>query len=107
MSRREELINLIPEDSRELVTEIVDEIVFLEGKMTELKKLPFIQVHPDDPTLQRNTPASKMYKEFLQQYINCIKVLEGIIYRDKRLEGDELEESPLRKWFKNNAEKTI
>lgn len=102
MSRREELINLIPEDSRELVTEIVDEIVFLEGKMTELKKLPFIQVHPDDPTLQRNTPASKMYKEFLQQYINCIKVLEGIIYRDKRLEGDELEESPLRSWFRNH-----
>lgn len=100
MSRRDELINLIPDDSKELVTDIVDHIVFLESKMTELKQLPFIQVHPDDPTLQRNTPASKMYKEFLQQYINCIKVLEGIIYRDKRLEGDEAEESPLRKWFR-------
>lgn len=100
MSRREELIALIPEDSVELVNDIIDQVIFLEDKMSELKKLPFIQVHPNDPNVQRNTPASKMYKEFLQQYINCIKVIESIIYRDKRLEGDEVEESPLRKWFK-------
>lgn len=100
MSRREELIALIPEDSVELVNDIIDQVVFLEDKLSELKKLPFIQVHPNDPNVQRNTPASKMYKEFLQQYINCIKVIESIIYRDKRLEGDEVEESPLRKWFK-------
>lgn len=102
MDRLQELNNLIPEDSRELVKDVIEQIVFLEGKLTELKKLPFIQVHPDDPALQRSTPASKQYKEFLQQYINCIKVIEGVIYRDKRLEGEEIEESPLRKWFKAN-----
>lgn len=101
MSRYDELLNLIPEDSKELVNDVVDQVIFLEGKMAELKELPFIEVNPKDATKQRNTPASKMYKEFLQQYINCIKVLEGIIYRDKRLEGDEVEESPLRKWFNN------
>lgn len=99
MDRRDELINLIPDDSKELVTEVIDEIVFLEGKLEELKKLPFIEVNPQDSSKQRNTPASKMYKEFLQQYINCVKVIEGVIYRDKRLEGDEAEESPLRRWF--------
>ena len=103
MSRYDEILALVPEDSKELVNDVVDQIVFLEGKMEELKKLPFIQVHPDDPAIQRNTPASKMYKEFLQQYINCIKVIEGVIYRDKRLEGDEVDESPLRKWFKDNG----
>lgn len=102
MLRKDELLNLVPEDSRELVKDIVDQIVFLEDKMTELKKLPFIEVNPKDASKQRNTPASKMYKEFLQQYINCIKVIEGVIYRDKRLEGEEIEESPLRKWFKNH-----
>lgn len=102
MSRREELIKLIGEDSLELVSEVVDEVIFLEGKLTELKKLPFIQVHPQDATKQRNTPAAKMYKEFLQQYINCVKLIESVIYREKRLEGDEVEESPLRKWFKEN-----
>lgn len=100
MSRFEEILNLVPEDSKELVNDVVSEIVFLEGKMEELKRLPFIEVNPKDSSKQRNTPASKMYKEFLQQYINCIKVIEGVIYRDKRLEGDEVEDSPLRKWFK-------
>ena len=99
MSRRDELVSIIPEDSLELVSSVIDDVIFLEERLTELKKLPFIQVHPQDATKQRSTPASKQYKEFLQQYINCIKMIEGVIYRDKRLEGDEDEESPLRKWF--------
>ena len=99
MSRREELVKLVPDESLELVSDVLDEIIFLEGKLEELKKLPFIQIHPQDATKQRSTPAAKQYKEFLQQYINCVKVIEAVIYRDKRLEGDEVEESPLRKWF--------
>lgn len=104
MSRRDELVEIIPEDSLELVSNVIDDIVFLEDKLAELKKLPFIQVHPQDSTKQRNTPASKMYKEFLQQYINCVKLVEAVIYRDKRLESEEVEESPLRKWFKEYAD---
>ena len=103
MSRKNELLALISEDAKELVGSVIDEIVFLEDRLTELKKLPFIQVHPQDPSKQRNTPASKMYKEFLQQYINCIKMIEYVIYKDKRLEGDEVEDSPLRKWFKEHG----
>lgn len=99
MSRREELVALVPSDSLELVNEVIDEVVFLEGKLTELKELPFIEVHPNNKMKQRNTPAAKMYKEFLQQYINCIKMIEYVIYKEKRLEGDDVEESPLRKWF--------
>ena len=103
MSRREELVKLIGEDSLQLVDEVIDEVIFLEGKLEELKKLPFIQVNPKDASKQRSTPAAKMYKEFLQQYINCIKMIEYVIYKDKRLEVDEVEESPLRKWFKDYA----
>ena len=106
MSRKDELVAIIPEDALDLVGEMIDEVIFLEDKLEELKKLPFIQVNPKNPMQQRNTPASKMYKEFLQQYINCIKMIEYVIYKDKRLEGDEVEESPLRKWFKDNADKS-
>lgn len=102
MSRRDELINIIPEDSLELVNSVIDDVVFLEDRLTELKKLPFIQVHPKDASKQRSTPAAKQYKEFLQQYINCIKMIEYVIYKDKRLEGNEVEESPLRSWFNAN-----
>lgn len=99
MSRREEILELIPVESLPLVEDVVDEILFLEQRLDELKELPFIQVHPQDRAKQRNTPAAKMYKEFLQQYINCIKAVEYVIYKDKRLEGEETEQSPLRKWF--------
>lgn len=104
MSRYDELVAIIPEESLDLVKSAVDDVVFLEERLTELKKLPFIEVNPKNPMKQRSTPASKLYKEFLQQYINCIKMIEGVIYRDKRLEGDEVEESPLRKWFRENAD---
>lgn len=102
MSRLDELKNLIPDESKELIGEVLEEIVYLELKLSELKKLPFIEVNPKDASKQRNTPASKMYKEFLQQYINCIKLVEGVIYKEKRLDGEEVEESPLRKWFRSH-----
>lgn len=105
MSRRDELIKVVPEDSLELVSSVIDDVVFLEEQLTELKKLPFIQVNPKNTMQQRSTPAAKQYKEFLQQYINCIKMIECVIYKDKRLEGDDTEESPLRKWFRENANK--
>lgn len=103
MDRREELVKIVPAESLELVSSVIDDVVFLEERLTELKKLPFIEVNPKNPMKQRTTPAAKQYKEFLQQYINCVKMIEAVIYRDKRLEGDEVEESPLRKWFRENA----
>ena len=104
MSRYEELVAIVPEESLDLVKSAISDVVFLEKRLTELKELPFIEVNPKNSMKQRSTPASKLYKEFLQQYINCIKMIEGVIYRDKRLEGDEAEESPLRKWFRENAD---
>ena len=105
MSRRDELIKLIPEESVPLLTNIVDDIINLEERLEYLRSLPPIDVNPKNPLQQRATPASKLYKEFLQQYVNCVKAVEYVIYKDKRLEGDEVEESPLRKWFRENANK--
>ena len=102
MSRRDELISIIPEDSLELVESAIDDVIFLEVRLKELRELPFIEVNPKNAMKQRSTPAAKQYKEFLQQYINCIKMIEAIIYRDKRLEGDEVEDSPLRQWAKES-----
>ena len=99
MSRRDELVKIVPDESLDLVSSVIDDILFLEARLEELKKLPFIEINAKNPMKQRATPAAKQYKEFLQQYINCIKVIESVIYRDKRLEGEEAEESPLRKWF--------
>lgn len=99
MNRKEELLSIIPEEATDLVKNTINEMVFLENQLLELKELPFIKVNPKNPAQQKHTAAFKMYKELLQQYTNCIKLVEAVIYRDKKLSGNEVEESPLRKWF--------
>lgn len=103
MDRYKEIMELVPEDSKKLLVTVVMQMVELETRLDNLKALPFIEVHPKNPMKQRVTPAAKQYKEFMQQYINCVKAIESVIYRDKKLAGVEEEESPLRKWF--NAHK--
>ena len=79
---------------------LIDRLVFLENKLEELEQLPLLKVHPEKPEIQKATPAAKMYKEFLQQYTNILKVIV-------RGAGDEnnAELSPLQAWVKMRSEK--
>lgn len=95
MSRKEELLQVIGNDVT--LMPLIDEIIFLETQLVELKKLPFIVVNPKNPNQQRTTPAQKQYKELLQQYANIIKVVSKCAGVDQ-----DDEESPLRKWVKNH-----
>lgn len=92
MSRKEDLLKLIDNDSTLLP--LIDEMLFLEKNLIEVKKLPFIKVHSKDPSKQKATPAAKQYKELLQQYTNIIRLLMKATGTD---ETDE--ESPLRRWM--------
>lgn len=101
MSRKDELLNYIGDKAdRNFVEKLVDEVVFLEEQLVELKKLPFIRVHPKDPSQQKATPASRMYVSLMAQYNANIRTLA-------HLSGatETEEESPLRTWAKNNASK--
>jgi hypothetical protein len=100
MSRKDDLIKIFEEveNSKDIILPLIDDVVFLEGQLDQLRKLPFIKVHPEYPEIQKSTPAAKQYKELLQQYNNCIKILTGIVRKD----GHE-EESPLRAYL--NARK--
>lgn len=93
MSRKEELLKIFDQvdDSKNIIAPLIDDVVFLEEQLQELRKLPFIRVHPQYPDIQKATPAAKQYKELLQQYNNCIKILTGILRKDAAEE-----ESPLR-----------
>lgn len=97
--RKKELLKLINKEGDAQFENLVDEFIFIENQMIELKKLPFIKIHPKDPTRQKTTPAGKLYKELLQQYTNILKILLRITGTD---EADE--ESPLRKWVKSRKE---
>ena len=95
MTREEELTGLVGKDDLK-VRQLIDEIVFIEKQLIEIKKLPFINVNPKNPMQQKATPAAKLYKELLQQYNNSLKLL-------LKVSGDlddTAEESPLRTWVK-------
>lgn len=97
MSRKDDLLKII--DNNELFINLVDELIFIENQLVELKKLPFIKINPKNSSQQKSTPAAKLYKELLQQYNNSLKVLARATGQD---ESDE--ESPLRKWVKSRVD---
>lgn len=102
MSRKSELLKVFEqvEDSKEVIIPLIDDVVFLEEQLQELRKLPFLRVNPKDPSMQKATPAAKQYKELLQQYNNCIKILTGVLRKDVAEE-----DSPLRAFLQARKEK--
>lgn len=103
MDRKEQLLAIINKAGSQndiKAAQLVEEIVFIEEQLVELKKLPFINIHPKNPMKQKATPASKQYKELLQQYNNSLRLL----FRLSGDMGENEEESPLRKWVKGRKE---
>ena len=98
-TRKNELLGLLGEDVK--ASQLVDEIIFIEGRLEELRKLPFIAVNPKNPAQQKATPASKQYKELLQQYNNSLRLLYHL---SGNLGGEQEEESPLRAWLRSREE---
>ena len=96
MTRREELLKLVEYDVT--YVPLINEMVYLEEQLDELRELPKIKIHPTDPSKQKTTPAARLYKEYLQQYTNIIRILM------KATGVDETEEeSPLRKWVNEHT----
>jgi len=100
MDRKEELLKYINDSNVGTLAPLIDKMLFLEGQLEGLERLPMIKVNPNNPQQQKATPAAKLYREFLQQYTNVVKVISRAVDSD-----DDDEESPLRKWVKSrNAE---
>lgn len=95
--RENELFKAVEEDPT--LRPLVHHIVIIESQLQELEAMPKIRIHPKDPTKQKPTAAAKLYKEYMQQYLNAIKLLM------RRAGTDEADEdSPLRKWFRDHAD---
>ena len=77
-------------NEKKLIDPLIEEVVFLEEQMTELKKLPFIRVNAKKPELQKKTEASKLYKECSQSYMNAIRILCSILHKVDSSEQEEL-----------------
>ena len=103
MNRKDELLKIFDQidDTKGIIAPMIDDVVFLELRLQELRQLPFIRVNPKNPADQKPTPAAKQYKELLQQYNNCIKILTGVLRKDA-----PEEDSPLRA-FLNSRRKEL
>lgn len=97
MTRKEELLKLINHDAK--LVPVIDDMIFIEKQLEVLRALPMIKVNPNDPQMQKVTPAAKLYKEQLQQYTNILRIL--LKATGASVEEDE---SPLRAWMRANNE---
>lgn len=99
MNRKETLLGIcktLDVETLKLIDPLIDQLVFLEGKLDYLKTLPFIVVKPDDPTKQKATPAYKQYKDLSQSYLNALKVVNSALGIES-----ETVESPLRQYMES------
>lgn len=95
--REKELLDYL--GNNPVLVPLVHHIVEIEEQLSALEKLPKIKVHPKDPAKQKATPAAKLYKEYMQQYINALKVLQRAVGDD-----DAAEDSPLRRWIREHLD---
>lgn len=86
----EEIFSDIEPGEKQLISKLLDEVVYLEMRMVELKKLPPINAHPQNPALQKSTPAAKQYKECMQSYMNAIRILVNVLRKVEVTAQDEL-----------------
>ena len=105
IDRKAELMRLVREhggaEAETKAERLVDEIVFIEDQLVEVKKLPFISVNPANNMKQKSTPAARIYKELSQQYNNNLKLLLRITGDMNDEKGGE---SPLRAWVRGRKE---
>lgn len=94
--RRQELLKYIDNDP--LLIPTVEEMLYLEVELDKLRDMPKIKVNPNNPLQQKVLPAAKIYKEYLQQYLNAVKAIEKVTGK-----SDAEEESPLQKWVKSRV----
>lgn len=101
LSRLEELQKIfenVDEDKATIIRPLLSNVVFIEQRLTVLRQLPHLRVHPKNPARQEITAAGKQYKEYLQQYTNAIKVLQMTLSRYSVEEQDAFD-----KWLEENA----
>lgn len=94
--RREQLNEIfknVDEAQKQLIDPLLDELVRLEDEIAELRKLPQLRVHPNNPSIQKLTPAARLLKMELQSYMNAVRILSGILNKIESTTQDELLEA--------------
>lgn len=85
MATKEELqafFKNVDEDKRQFAFDTIDEYIFFEKKIEELKKYPLIEVSKKNPAMQRVTAAGKLIKDYSQvidaKRGTLLRILNGV-----------------------------
>ena len=87
----------IDEAKQEILRPVVDEVVFLEGQLAALRKMPFIKTHPTNPEMQKQTEAARQYVKLHAAYLQAIKVICTAMNKSAL----EDEDSPINRWLQS------
>lgn len=100
--RLKELNDFVGKDKAIFLHNLIDDIIYMEERLEELKKLPFIRVNPKNNEQQKKTESSKLYLSVMAQYTQDLKALSYMAGKN----GEEEEISPLRLYIKNMNKET-
>ena len=89
--KKDDILEKVPDFLKDNALTLILNMEFLENHLNELKKLPFIKVHPTDPTKQKATVAAKQYHDYLQSY-NNMNVMLIRLMNYSALSGEEKDE---------------
>lgn len=99
MTRKDELLRIFNELDKNVLTIVepmIGELVFIEEQLADLRTKPFIKYHPNDPSIQKQTPAGKLYKDLLATEKDIVRILCSQLHKG----GDGESDSPLRAYLK-------
>ena len=63
--RLKELNDFVGKDKVIFLHNLIDDVIYMEERLEELKKLPFIRVNPKNKEQQKKTESSKLYLSVL------------------------------------------
>lgn len=84
-------------DKAAVIEPLLPQVVFIEERLESLRAVPHIRIHPKNPARQEITAAGKQYKEYMQSYLNAVKVLQMTLNRYSVEEKDAFDE-----WLEQN-----
>lgn len=93
MQRKAELLEItskLDTEQQRLIDPLLDDIVFLEKRMNELRELPFVSVHPKNKAIQKTTAAAIQYKRCSESHMNKIRFVSGLLRKIDNSAADEL-----------------
>lgn len=90
MADFEEIFASVDPEERKLVSGVIEDCIWLEEQLRNLRKIPHIQINPRNKSQMRVTPAARLYKQYATTYANNIRVLLNVLRKVETEEQNEL-----------------